>query len=35
MLLFFLEPLEVSFVDEDGVEKADYNDGEVGPTINF
>ena len=34
-MLLFLEPLEVSFVDEDGVDKADYNDGEVGPTINF
>ena len=34
-MLLFLEPQEVSFVDEDGVDKADYNDGEVGPNINF
>ena len=28
-MLLLLEPQEVSFVDEDGVDKADYNDGEV------
>ena len=31
----FLEPLEVSFVNENGVDKEDYNDGEVRLHINF
>ena len=34
-MLLLLEPQEVSFVDEDGVDNADYNDGEVGMHINF
>ena len=33
--LLLLEPLEVSFVDENGVNKADYSDGEVGLHIIF
>ena len=34
-MLLFLEPQEVSFVDENGVDKADYNDGTVSLHINF